>query len=343
MLLAANVMGISYKTAVNTAVSNYDLSDNASLKTSYNCSSFNFSKNNYNCCMQQGFYTPHKQVLNLGTKHTSKNFCNIKLYPGGMPFGLKLYTDGVVIVGLSDFESGNKKVSPAKNAGLMTKDIIKCINDKPVNTTEEVSSAFENSGGKSLSVTINRNGKNITVELTPMYSQSDNMYKTGMWIRDSAAGIGTVTFICPETNMFAGLGHGICDVDTGELLPLRRGSVADVTINGVNKGKIGAPGELIGYFSPGKSGSLIGNTPYGVYGALSNSKADPDTEPLSITPKDEVTTGKVKVICTVNNKKDSYDAEIIKISARDSDQKNFVIKITDKRLLEATGGIVQGM
>jgi len=76
MLLAANVMGISYKTAVNTAVSNYDLSDNASLKTSYNCSSFNFSKNNYNCCMQQGFYTPHKQVLNLGTKHTSKNFCN---------------------------------------------------------------------------------------------------------------------------------------------------------------------------------------------------------------------------------------------------------------------------
>ncbi len=270
-------------------------------------------------------------------------FADITLYPGGMPFGVKLYTDGVIVAGISGVDTDEGRKEPAAKSGLKVGDIIKSVNGKTVNTTDEVSSAIEQSGGNKVSLTVIRDGKELTIELLPIFSNSDNMYKAGIWIRDSTAGIGTVTFIVPETNAFAGLGHGICDIDTGKLMPLRKGTVVDVKINGVTKGLVGDPGELKGIFTPGKIGALIGNKMCGVYGLLSNKIDTSHSQPLKIGLKDELKLGSAEIYCTVNEKIDRYTAEIIKIGNPKAEQKNFVIKITDKRLLDTTGGIVQGM
>ena len=270
-------------------------------------------------------------------------FKDVTLCPGGMPFGVKLYTDGVIVVGVTGVETEQGKKTPATDCGLRVGDIINAIDGKAVNTTDEVSSAVEQSGGKTLQLTVTRADGKHTLRLSPVLSSPDKLYKAGIWLRDSTAGLGTVTFINPETNCFAGLGHGICDVDTGDLLPFRKGTVVDVNIKGITKGAVGNPGELRGSFCPGKIGSLVGNTACGVYGLLSEMPDTSHSEPLRIGLKDELKTGEAEIFCTVNDKLDRYTAEIVKIGNKNAEQKNFVIKITDKRLLEATGGIVQGM
>lgn len=267
----------------------------------------------------------------------------ITLRPGGMPFGVKLYTDGVIVAGITGVETRGGTKKPASDGGLKSGDIIKTINGKAVYTTDEVSTVIQNSGGQKLSFEISRNDSPMKLEITPVFSESENMYRAGIWLRDSTAGIGTVTFISPENNAFAGLGHGICDVDTGGLMPLRKGTVVDVTIKGITKGIMGNPGELKGSFMPGKIGSLVGNTSCGVYGILSDTSNLNLADPIKIGLKDELKTGPATIYCTVGDKTDQYTAEITKIVGKDSEQKNFIIKITDKRLLDATGGIVQGM
>ncbi len=270
-------------------------------------------------------------------------FKDITLYPGGMPFGVKIYTNGVIVVGIVGVETESGKTNPAADGGLKVRDIITKVNGKAVNTTDEVSAAVEQSDGKPISLTVTRNDKTIELNVQPVFSKTDNLYRLGLWLRDSTAGIGTITFISPENNTFAGLGHGICDVDTGEIIPLRKGIVVDVTIKSIKKGVVGNPGELNGYFVPGKTGSLIGNTTCGVYGIMSELPDTSHSEPLKIGLKNELKVGECEIFCTVNDKLDKYSAEITKIGNKNEEQKNFVIKITDKRLLEATGGIVQGM
>lgn len=270
-------------------------------------------------------------------------FREIALYPGGMPFGVKLYTDGVIVAGVSAVETANGKKSPAAEAGIKVGDIIKKVGEKEVNTTDEISSTVERSGGKKIAFTVVRANKELNIEVEPALSQTDNMYRTGMWLRDSTAGIGTVTFISPSNNGFAGLGHGICDVDTGAVMPLRKGTVVDVSIKGITKGVTGSPGELKGVFLPGRTGSLIGNKTCGVYGIMSENIDVSHSQPLKIGLKDEVEIGDAEIYCTVSKDVEKYSAKIVKIGNKEGEQKNFVIKITDKRLLEATGGIVQGM
>ena len=276
-------------------------------------------------------------------KVTVDVYDEIKLIPGGMPFGVKLYTDGIIVVGINEVECESGKKSPATDCGLKLRDVITGVNGSPVNTADEVSSAIEQSGGNPVSLTVRRGGETLSLQITPVFSKTDNLYRAGLWLRDSTAGIGTITFISPENNTFAGLGHGICDVDTGELLPLRKGVVVDVTIKSITKGLVGSPGELNGYFSPGKIGSLVGNTTCGVYGMLSDLPETSHSEALHIGLKNEVKLGECTIFCTVNDKLDKYTAEIVKLCNKNEEQKNFVIKITDKRLLDATGGIVQGM
>ncbi len=315
-----------------------------SLNSTY---SLNFDNNSSEICRNDFCVSIPAKASLFGSiplkKLSIDMFSNIKLYPGGMPFGVKLYTEGVIIVGVSTVETENGNVNPNSENGLKVRDIITEINGKAVNTTDEVADAIENSEGKPILFKVKRDGQEIEVEISPVYSKADKLYKAGIWIRDSTAGIGTVTFIVPNDNTFGGLGHGICDVDTGELMPLRKGTVVDVTINGVTKGQVGVPGELKGSFSSGKIGSLIGNTLSGVYGVLSENLETNEVQPMEIGLRDDIKVGPASIYCTVNDKLDSYSAEIIKISNKDSEQKNFVIKITDKRLLEATGGIVQGM
>ena len=269
---------------------------------------------------------------------------DIKLYPGGMPFGVKFYTDGVLVVGFSDINTTSGKSTPAYDAGLRTKDVLTKVNGKKIETVDDIILAIEGCGGKELELTYTRDGKENRLTLTPALSSDDNKYKTGMWIRDSGAGIGTVTFIEPDTLKFGGLGHGICDVDTGELMPISHGSVMNVTISGITKGVSGSPGELKGYFGKDFLGDITLNTERGIFGRFNRLPPETPEDALPIASRDEVKTGTAYIWCTLtNNKVTKYEIEITAINRRDSNTKNFSIKVTDPALKNESGGIVQGM
>ena len=268
----------------------------------------------------------------------------LKLYPGGMPFGVKFITDGVLVVGFCDVDGEGGKTNPAIKAGLKMNDVILRINNTEIVGACELTAAVENCGGKPLSITYRRGGVESTTTLTPAYSKSESKYKTGIYVRDSGAGIGTVTFINPDNYSFAGLGHGICDASTGDLLPIQRGSVVNVTISGVVKGLSGSPGEVKGYFSSGKVGTLLGNTECGVYGVFAGKPAGIHKEPIPVGNKDELKAGKAYIYCTLDSgAAQQYEIEISNINTESNGNKCFTIKVTDPALIEKSGGIIQGM
>jgi stage IV sporulation protein B len=174
-------------------------------------------------------------------------------------------------------------------------------------------------------------------------SVSENRYKTGLWVRDSGAGIGTVTFILPETKAFAGLGHGICDGDTGELIPMQRGQVTDVTVSGIERGEAGDPGAIKGYFAPGKTGALLGNTECGVYGVFAELPEEVSAK-LPVGTRQELREGDATILCALDNGKvGQYKVKITSIDRAATGSKCFTLTVTDPALIEKTGGIVQGM
>ncbi len=265
------------------------------------------------------------------------------LYPGGMPFGIKFFTEGVTVVGFCDVETEKGAVNPATKAGLHAKDVILSVNGKVLTGASQLTELIEGCNGSTLKLGCRRGSNEFEVTLTPVYCPSEARYKTGIWVRDSGAGIGTVTFIMPETGAFAGLGHGICDADTGALVAMRRGTVADVTISSVVKGAPGAPGELKGYFNAGKVGALLGNSTCGVWGLFSEVPECP-TEPMPIGLRDDITEGDAYILCTLDtNKIERYDVKISNINHDATGPKCFTVSVIDPDLLAASGGIVQGM
>lgn len=266
----------------------------------------------------------------------------IKLYPGGIPFGIKFITEGILIVGFCDVENGTK--NPSIEAGLKTGDRILSVNGKALTSSAELSEVLTKNGSKPMSVVYMRGNSKHTTSLTPIYSQSEKCYKTGIYVKDNGAGIGTVTYIDPATLSFGGLGHGICEGDGGRLVPIQRGSVVDVTISGVVKGQCGVPGEVKGYFKTGKTGSLLKNTDCGVYGVYANLPSGLPLQPISLCPKDELREGKAYIYCTLDGgAPQKYEIEISGIDRSASAGKCFTVKVTDPALLAKTGGIVQGM
>ncbi len=281
-----------------------------------------------------------------------------RVYVGGMPFGVKFYTEGILVVGFCDVDvgAGGRVINPARDAGLRPRDVITGINGEVPGDASVLTAAVEASGGKPIALTVKRqaggNDKRkgsegrtmeLTVSVTPAYSVSENRYKTGMWVRDSGAGIGTVTFIIPGSNAFAGLGHGICDGDTGELVPMRRGQVTDVTVSGVDKGMVGAPGAIKGYFAPGKTGTLLGNTDCGVFGILCNRPTLAETL-MPVGHRNEVREGDATILCTLDDGNiGEYTVRITSIDTEAGGSKCFGITVTDPSLIQKTGGIVQGM
>lgn len=275
------------------------------------------------------------------------NICEVDdpvLIPCGTPFGIKLITDGVIVVEVSSFEASNGIASPAYEAGIRTGDIIKTINGKKVESNEDIEKIISESNGSQMNFSIVRDGKITTLSVEPELCLTDNLYRIGLWVRDSSAGIGTLTFYNPETKIFAGLGHPVCDVDTGEILPLLKGEVVEVSINGIKKGKSGHPGELLGGFTTNSSiGTLDMNSINGLYGHLSTEKFENQAIPLGM--RQEIKTGKAYIYTTVEGEKSQkYEITIEKINYDETQEcKNMIIKVTDKQLLEKTGGIVQGM
>lgn len=281
----------------------------------------------------------------LPVKHvTLTAYKDVKLYPGGMPFGIKFFTSGVLVVGFCDVDAEGGQTNPAYDAGLRLKDVITHVGGKALSGANELTELVEASGGTPIEVRYTRGEGQFTTTVTPAKSAGDGKYKTGIWVRDSGAGIGTVSFIDPESNYFAGLGHGICDTDTGKLLPIERGSVVDVTISGITKGVSGTPGEIKGFFNSGKIGSLLGNNECGVFGILASVPKNVPTEPLPIGLKNDLHEGAAYIYCTLDtNEVTKYEIQIANIDRNAEGGKCFTVKITDPDLLEKTGGIIQGM
>lgn len=282
-----------------------------------------------------------QQVLYAPASHSQKT---LRVHVGGVPFGVKFMTDGVLVVGLCEIKTDHGTKNPAKEAGLRAGDVIKAVNGKRLGSAAELTSLAEQSGGKSLTLLCVRDGKEITVSLTPARSVEEGRYKTGLYVRDSGAGIGTVTFIMPKTCAFAGLGHGICDAGTGALIPMERGAVVDVTVSGVVKGLPGAPGEIKGFFKSGKTGTLLGNTECGVYGVFANLPEGVSRQTVPIGGRNELKEGKAYLVCTLEGgTRRQYEIEISSIRRDSTTNKCFHVKVTDPALLSQTGGIVQGM
>lgn len=267
-----------------------------------------------------------------------------KLMAGGEVFGVKFFTKGVIVVNQTEIETASGNVNPSKTAGLKEGDVIISVDGTQVNTVEDIAHVVEHSYGRELEVCYIRDGEDEKCLLTPVLSLTDKKYKTGLWVRDSTAGIGTVTFYNPENGFFAGLGHGICDVDTGKLMPLLRGSVVDVEVTEIIKGKKGLPGEIKGSFDNKKRGVLTENTHCGVYGVMDNLSGRKTDKLFDIALKDEVKRGEASIFCCLDGDGvKEYDVEIEKITFDEDNYKSFVIKVTDQSLIDKTGGIVQGM
>ena len=272
----------------------------------------------------------------------SYNINNLKLYVGGMPFGARITSNGLTVVKFSETQGEN--ASSAYIAGIRQGDVITKINNEPINTIEDFVRQINNCNGETLTISVLRNGKHLSFNVVPKYSSDDGKYKTGIWVKDSTSGIGTITFIDPKTNYFGGLGHAICDGITGKAVPLTRGIIMDVSINGVIKGQSGIAGELKGAFEPKKIGTLLKNCECGVFGVLSSSAITSPEKLVSICPKNEVREDEAYIWCTLDESgPQKYKIQIVNVDNTNSKTKNFRIKITDEKLLEKSGGIVQGM
>ncbi|MCD7733143.1 MAG: SpoIVB peptidase [Oscillospiraceae bacterium] len=262
------------------------------------------------------------------------------LIPGGSPVGVKLLTEGVMVVKTAEVTEG---VSPASEAGIMAGDNILSANGEELNSSARLSEIIENSDGEPIVFKIMRNGRSSTVTVTPVYSETEGVYKAGLWIRDSTAGVGTLTFIDPETGIFGALGHPISDSDTLTTLPLGSGEIVDVVITGYDKGERGCPGELYGTFVSGlASGTIELNCEQGIFGTMTYPSRQ---EAIPIAYKAEVKTGPATILTTIDGSTpQEFEVEIERVTLSSAAKsKNIIIKVTDSELLEKTGGIVQGM
>ena len=267
--------------------------------------------------------------------------------PSGAPFGVKMFTRGVIVVGLSDVTSGGQRQNPARRAGLETGDIILEIDGEAVNGNKMLGQRVAASHGEALHLLVQRDETLLEMSLVPVFSDTENTWRAGVWVRDSSAGIGTMTYWDPTTGQFGGLGHAICDVDTGELMPLNSGQIVGVEITNVEKGKSGDPGELQGSFINDEVlGELTDNTATGIYGQTAGGDAEYlcSQEPLPVALRTEVHTGPAAVFTTISGSQPKeYDINIERVDPSASSTKNMVIRVTDPELLAQTGGILQGM
>ena len=262
--------------------------------------------------------------------------------PGGQSVGIALETDGVVVVGLSDL--GGTIPSPARLAGLKAGDVIAAVDGVPLKTTAQLTERV--SSGEPMRLTVSRDGTDRPLEITPV-RDAGGSFRLGAWVRDSTAGIGTMTFYDPQNGGYGALGHAITDADTGTILPVRQGDLMESAVTAIQPGKKGEPGELIGRFTPESRvlGSILSNNSRGVYGRLDQplrSELYPDGVP--IMSSGEVRPGSAKLLTTLDDTGvHAYDCEIVRLTGSPTSERGFVLRVTDPTLLGRTGGIVQGM
>lgn len=262
----------------------------------------------------------------------SKTKEELTLSPGGNVFGVKI---------------AQKYVTVTESAGiplLKCGDIITAINGKQIECVNDVKDALQKSGGSSVTITALHRGEKISIEAKP--TLTDGEYRLGLSLRDGASGIGTVTFYDRETGIFGGLGHGICDSESGEVISMKTGEVIGVVLGGVHKGECGKPGELTGILKENTLGSLTANNECGVFGIITDKEAFEASvlDPLPVGKKNELKEGEAKIISTLKNGKSAeYSIEIYDIDKSSEGSKSFKIRVTDPTLVALSGGIVRGM
>ncbi len=264
--------------------------------------------------------------------------------PGGRAVGIKLFSDGVMVVGFSQIPAAEGNVVPARTCGLREGDVITHINAAEVDTMEQVQEQLEKIGGEEMSIRAVRDGKKVQLTAQAVKCSTDGSYKLGAWLRDSMAGIGTVTYYDPVTGEFGALGHGINDVDTSLLMPMESGGVLSASVTDVKKGEKGEPGELHGQFDTGADvGRLWANTSHGIFGVLEG-KDLIEGKAVEVAAQSQVETGKAVIYSNISGEEvRPYAIEIVKLFPHANDGRDMMIKVTDPVLLKATGGIVQGM
>ena len=271
------------------------------------------------------------------------------LAAGGIPFGIKLLMKGVMVTGTADVETADgESACPAEDSGIRAGDVICLADGIELTSNSQLQGIIAESMGRSIELTVSRDGDEFTTELEPVFSAETGVWCGGMWVRDSIAGIGTMTFIDRSTGRFGGLGHPICDTDTGEIVPVNSGEAVPVEIIGAARGTKGVPGELRGAFRRGGAiGELTENSESGVFGTLSPEAVEAlcgGAEEYPLGYRQDVRTGAAEILTTVEGHSPSrYSIEIESIDYNDSGTKNMVIRITDPELIRLSGGIVQGM
>ncbi|MDR0326184.1 MAG: SpoIVB peptidase [Oscillospiraceae bacterium] len=267
--------------------------------------------------------------------------------PGGHTLGVKLFTDGLLVVGMAPVQTDDGTVSPAQDAGLVSGDIITHIQKKTVSTIPELQALTGKLRGEALEISFIRNGRMLSTTLIPAKAVQDGQYRIGAWVRDSMAGIGTITFYDPDTGLFGALGHGINEAETGSLLPMGSGHVLYSEVESVRIGQPGSPGELKGAFRDDRQyGHLIKNTETGLYGTLPDTEAlGPEPQkPVPVARGGEVRAGAASILSNVSGDRvERFNVEIVKVFPEENEPRNFMIRVTDERLIALTGGIVQGM
>lgn len=292
--------------------------------------------------LSRGFYPE-----TIAVKGENIKISDIQVIPIGEVVGIKLYTSGVLVVGTSAIE-GNDGITykPYENTEIHEGDSIISVNDNRVNSTDELVDAINLYNGEKVTIKYLRSDKENTCEITPA-KDKNGKYRIGLWVRDSAAGVGTLTFLNEETQTFAGLGHAITDIDTGDIIQTSSGEIDNVSIVSIVKGQKEEPGKIQGTIMQNSSiGNIYKNTKYGIYGIIKNVenlKID-YSKKVNVATRQEIQLGEATILSDIDGKLKEYNVEIQKTYLNNNyDNKSMVIKVTDQELLNKTGGIVQGM
>lgn len=264
------------------------------------------------------------------------------LSPMGQIVGISLNAGGAVISELSEIETESGIVSPAKDAGLLPGDVITSINNICITDSSSLISALECSSGNEISVEFIRNGETLSSNITPYFI--DSRPYIGVWIRDSLAGIGTVTFYDPETGIFGALGHSISESEDGGAIPYADGNIYSADIAGIIPGESGNPGQITGTFNKEDViGTLVSNQEVGIFGYIGDCEAVLTDETVPVAEKCDIKTGSATILSAVSGEVKEYSIEITRVYSDYNCGRSMMIKVTDDDLIALTGGIVQGM
>ncbi len=264
-----------------------------------------------------------------------------ELVPIGRTIGIRVDTGGVMVSGFSDVTTDGGVRSPAAEAGMMVGDVITAIGKRSTRSAAELLSALSVLDGGDVDVTVRREENEMLLHVTPAKS-AEGRWQLGLWLRDSVSGIGTMTYYDPESGAFGALGHGINDMDSGKLLPIEGGTITEADVVDVVKGAPGAPGELCGTPEPDQVlGDLLRNTGCGIFGVA---RIEWSGTPIPVASEEEVRLGPATILATVNGEAaEEYEVEVSRIYRQPQDHRFLMLTVTDPRLLDQTGGIVQGM